>query len=185
MNKACLSVFSIVADSASGGTGSTGETVPTAIASLAFPWAALILLLALSGGAAAADDEPIVIEDLSVPELRAQIDRIQTEFYRVYNLLNEDDRFDIICHSYKPTGSNISRDACEPDFLIKRRGDNAKENQMGTDVLVNQEALIQQLQPEFEILTEKMNAVAAESQYFRELNQILGMLRERMAELTN
>ena len=146
--------------------------------------AQLIGLLILSSGVRGAEEEQIIIEDLSVGELRQQIDRIQREFYRVYNTLNEDDSYDIICHKYTPTGSNISREACEPDFLIKRRGDNAKENQQGTDVLINQEALIQQLQPEFAILTEKMNAAAADNQYFRELNQILGMLRERMTELT-
>ncbi|MCB1672237.1 MAG: hypothetical protein R3F41_11780 [Gammaproteobacteria bacterium] len=144
----------------------------------------LVSLLALSKSAAGAEQGQIVIEDLSIGELRQQIDRVQKEFYRVYNTLNEDDDFDITCHRYTPTGSNISREACEPNFLISRRSDNAKENQQGTDVLVNQEALIQQLQPEFEKLTERMNAVGKESEYFRELNQVLGMLRERLTELT-
>jgi len=144
----------------------------------------LVSLLGLAGGVNSAEQEPIVIEDLSIGELRAQIDRIQQEFYRVYNTLNEDDEYDITCHKYTPTGSNISREACEPNFLIQRRGGNAQDNQLGTDVLVNQEALLQSLQPQFEMLTEKMNAVAADSQYFRELNQILGMLRERLNELT-
>jgi hypothetical protein len=45
------------------------------------------------------------------------------------------------------------------------------------------EGLRSQLQPEFEELTAKLTAAAQESQYFRELNQVLSMLRDRQAEL--
>ena len=49
---------------------------------------------------------------------------------------------------------------------------------------MDHDALMASLQPEFRELTEKMNAVAAENQYFKELNQVLSMLNERLAEIS-
>jgi uncharacterized coiled-coil protein SlyX len=135
--------------------------------------------------AAAAEQEQIIIDDLSLAELREQIERVQAEFYRVFNDINEDDNFDIICHRYLPTGSNISRDACEPQFVIDKRADNVTQSRFGNDTLMDHGALMASLQPQFEELTRKMNAVAAENQYFSELNQVLGMLNDRLREITN
>lgn len=130
-----------------------------------------------------AADEPIVIDDLTLPQLRAEIEKIQGEFYRVFNAANDDDDFDIICHDFTATGTNIPERACEPQFMIQRRAQNAKDYQDGFDELLSQAALLAELQPSFALLTEKLNAVASDSQYFRELRQILQMLQERLAEL--
>lgn len=131
-----------------------------------------------------AEQEPIVIEDLSVPQLRAEIEKIQTEFYRVFNTLNEDDEFDIVCQTFTPTGSNISEVGCEPGFVTERRGENANAYRLGSDELMSSDALIKELQPEFAELTAKMNEIAGENQYFQELGQILEMLRARLNELS-
>jgi len=149
---------------------------------------AIFTMLGLGGPvmdaqAADADQGQIVIEDLSKPELRAEIDKIQNEFYRVFNSLNDDDDFDIECQKFTRTGSNIPELGCEPKFVTRRRGQNASDFRAGTDDLLTVDALQDELQPEFAKLTEKMNAIAAENEYFRELNQILQMLRGRMAEL--
>lgn len=129
-------------------------------------------------------EEQIVIEDLTVPQLRAEIEKIQTEFYRVFNTLNEDDEFDIECQKFTPTGSNIPETGCEPNFVSERRGENANAYRAGTDELMTSDALIKELQPEFEQLTAKINELSAENQYFQELGQILNMLRGRLTELT-
>jgi len=147
--------------------------------------AGLSLLLVFSSLASGAEEEQVVIDDLTIPQLRAEIEKIQNEFYRVFNSMNEDDNFDIICHKYTETGTNISDRACEPRFMIDRRGENAKNYQAGIDDLLTPDMLVAELQPEFAKLTEKMNEVARQSDYFRELNQILGMLRARMDELKN
>lgn len=144
----------------------------------------LMALFILAGAVRAAEQEQIVIEDLSLSELRDQIEIVQAEFYRVFNSVNEDNKFDIICHKYMPTGSNISREACEPQFVIDKRADNVKESRNQNDTLMDHDALMASLQPEFRELTEKMNAVAAENQYFKELNQVLSMLNERLAEIS-
>lgn len=135
--------------------------------------------------AVSAEQGQIVIEDLSLAELKEQIDIVQKEFYRVFNSANDDDEFDIICHRFTPTGSHISQEACEPQFVISRRAENAREWQFGNDVLMEQEELLASLETQFAELTEKMNGVATDSEYFRELNQVLGMLNSRLAEITN
>ncbi len=144
---------------------------------------AAVLLLTCQFGTAIAEEGQIVIEDLSPAELRAQIERIQTEFYRVFNQLNEDDNLDIICHSYTPTGSNIKEEACEPLFVVNKRAENASDAQNNLDVLLTPQSIQSELAEEFEQLTAAMNAVGAKSDYFKELNLILGVLRERLEEI--
>jgi hypothetical protein len=129
------------------------------------------------------EQNPVVIEDLTPRQLRAETQRIEEEFYRVFNILNDDDDYDIICHSYTPTGSNRSRRACEPQFMIDQRSENASDYRSGIAELMNLEGLRSELQLEFEELTAKLNAAAQENQYFRELGQVLSMLRDRQMEL--
>lgn len=131
----------------------------------------------------AAEEAQVVIEDLTVPQLRAEIEKIQTEFYRVFNTLNENDEFDVVCQKFTPTGSNIPQVGCEPNFLSKRRGANANEYRLGTDELIGNDALIKELQPEFEQLTASMNEISAKNQYLKELGAILQMLRGRLNEI--
>ncbi|MGI9249577.1 MAG: hypothetical protein ACR2PR_00020 [Pseudohongiellaceae bacterium] len=129
------------------------------------------------------EDEQIVIDDLTPAQLRAEIEKIENEIYRVWNQLNGDDSMDIICHDYTPAGSNIKREACEPQFVIDRRGENAADSRLGTDELLSSEGLRADLAPEFRQLTEAMGELAEENQYFRELNLILQELSGRMEEL--
>ncbi len=131
-----------------------------------------------------AEEEQVVIEDLTAPQLRAEIEKIQTEFYRVFNTLNENDEFDVVCQKFTPTGTNIPQLGCEPNFVSKRRGDNANDYRLGADELINNEALIKELQPEFEQLTAMMNEIAGKNEYFKELGEILQMLRARLSEIS-
>ena len=130
-----------------------------------------------------AQDEPIVIEDLSRSELRAEIEKIENEFYRVFNASIDDDRLKIECDTYTPTGSRIAQRACEPQFMIDARNENVQNWQNQIDELQSSEELRAGLQSEFQDLTNAMNTVLQASQYFQELNAILRMLRERMQEL--
>jgi hypothetical protein len=132
----------------------------------------------------AAEEEQIVIEDLTPAQLRDEIEKIQTEFYAVFNRNNSDDAFDVVCQKFTPTGSNIPQTGCEPGFVTARRGENANNYRLGTDELLTQDALMRELQPQFAQLTEKMNALAAADQYFRELGQILQMLNQRLKDIS-
>ena len=101
----------------------------------------------------------------------------------MFNTLNENDEFDVVCQKFTPTGSNIPQVGCEPNFLSKRRGANANEYRLGTDELIGNDALIKELQPEFEQLTASMNEISAKNQYLKELGAILQMLRGRLNEI--
>ncbi len=132
-----------------------------------------------------AADGQIDIDAMSVPQLRGEIDKIQKEVYRVFNLRTEDESLHVICHRYTPTGSNISREACEPNFLIEARANNARNYQDGTDELLDTEGLLAETDSDFSRFNEAMTALSEEYDYFRELNIILSMLRDRMEELQN
>ncbi len=130
-------------------------------------------------------DGQIDIDALSVPQLRGEIDKIEKEVYRVFNLRTGDESLHVICHRYTPTGSNISREACEPNFLIEARANNARNYQDGTDELLDTEGLLAETNSDFRRFNEAMAALSEEYDYFRELSIILSMLRGRMEELQN
>jgi len=127
-----------------------------------------------------AAEEQIVIEDLSPPQLRNQIKRIESEFYRVFNASVEDKQLAINCYDYTPTGSNIREEACEPQFLTDARGQNVNDVRFGVDVLLSPQELRQRLALEYEALTAAMTKLNQESRYFSELNSILAALREEL-----
>ena len=145
----------------------------------------VFIVSGFSNLALSAEQEQIVIEDLTLSELNEEIEIVQKEIRRVFNTMNDDDEFDIICHTFTPTGSNISQEACEPQFVITRRAENAQRWRFGNEVLLSPSELRELLETQFAELSDKMNAVATESEYFRELNQVLGMLNDRLAEISN
>ncbi|MCY4270759.1 MAG: hypothetical protein OXE80_11380 [Gammaproteobacteria bacterium] len=142
-------------------------------------------LLGFAVPSAAAEKGQVDIDAMSVPQLRREIEKFEKEIYRVFNLRTGDESLHVICRSYTPTGSNISREACEPNFLTEARANNAKNYQDGLDELLDTEALLAEVEPEFLRFHEAMTALSEEYDYFRELNIILGALRQRMAELRN
>jgi len=148
----------------------------------AFISAISVLLACLATVSYGAEDQ-IIIEDLSRAELRSEIEKIQNEIYRVFNASVSDEKFVIVCHTYTPTGSNIREEACEPLFVIDKRSRNAEDSQRGFDTLITPGNLQTELASQFEELTDAMNALAEENQYFRELNSIVIVLRERLEEI--
>ena len=139
------------------------------------------LLLAMASTQTLAAEGQIIIEDLTPSQLRGEIKKIETEFYRVFNSSVEDKNLAIVCYDYTPTGSNIGVEACEPQFVIDKRGDNANDAQLGYDVLLTPTELQNVLAAEYTALTSAMSELSAESEYFRELNSILSALREELA----
>ena len=130
-----------------------------------------------------AADDAIDIDAMSVAELRDEIEKIEKEVYRVFNLRTEDDSLHVICHDYTPTGSNITREACEPSFLIEARSRNARNYQDGLDELLDTEGLLAETSDQFERFNVAMANLNADYDYFRELNIILSVLRNRMEEI--
>lgn len=130
-----------------------------------------------------AAEEQIFIDDLTVPQLRSQIDKIQKEIYKVFNASSEDDQFKIVCHNYSPTGSSIKREVCEPQFAISTRTENVRSARRGANPLLTPRQLQGVLADEYQILSEAMAALREENEYFDELNTIAGVLNARLEEI--
>ena len=139
----------------------------------------LLSFAAVSGAA----EEQIDIDAMTVPQLREEIEKIEKEVYRVFNLRTEDESLHVTCHMYTPTGSNISREACEPNFLIEARSQNARAYQDGFDELLDTEGLLAETGSDFERFNAAMEALNEDYDYFRELNIILAVLRGRLEEI--
>ncbi len=140
----------------------------------------LLITTSLSGSQAA--EEQIFIEDLTPTQLRTEIEKIEKEFYRVFNASIDDKKLTIICHNYLATGTNIKEEVCEPQFTIDKRARNANDSRFGIEDLWSPRRLQRELSIEYEKLEEAMNKVAEGSEYFRELNSILGALKEELAQ---
>ena len=136
------------------------------------------LALAIASTQTLAAEGHIVIEDLTPSQLRGEIKIIETEFYRVFNRSIENKNLAIVCYDYTPTGSNIKAEACEPQFVIDKRGNNANDARLGYDLLLTPTDLQSVLAAEYDALNAAMSELSAQSEYFRELNSILSALRE-------
>ena len=57
------------------------------------------------------DDEPIdeitVYGEKSLPKLKLEYEAAELDFYNLYNEINDDYRYDVICRDEVPTGSHI------------------------------------------------------------------------------
>jgi len=146
-----------------------------------FPVALLSLALA-NFTALAAEPAGVVLEDMSRSQLRAEIEKYESEFYRVFNASVDDEKYEIHCARYKPTNSNISARACEPNFIVDARNENVISFQLGIAPQLTPADLRKGLGAEFEALTKMLNAELAENDYFRALNADLSMLRQMLAE---
>ncbi len=142
----------------------------------------LLSLSLISASAFAADGNAIVLEDMSKGQLRAEIEKYENEFYRVFNASVADENYQIHCTRYIPTNSNISARACEPNFVVEARNENAISFQLGIGVQLSPADLRKNLSAEFAELTQLLNAELAKNDYFKALNGDLTMLRQMLAE---
>lgn len=138
------------------------------------------LILAAAAPQSIAAEEQIFIEDLTPSQLRSEIKKIETEFYRVFNASLDDDELSVVCYDHLPTGSNIKREVCEPQFVVDKRAENANDSQFGVDSLLTAASLQRDLADEFEALNKAMVELAEESEYFSQLNGILAALRDEL-----
>ena len=142
------------------------------------------LLLPLLSSLTNAAEEQIFIDDLMLPQLRSQIDKIQKEIYKVFNASTEDDQFKIVCHDYSPTDSSIKREVCEPEFTISTRTANSRSARRGANPLLTPRQLQGVLADEHQILSEAIAALREENNYYDELNTIAGVLNARLEEIS-
>lgn len=72
-------------------------------------------------------DEITVVGDETVPRLRHKLKRLDEEFFRRYNELNDNDEFDMICKRETRLGSQIPRTVCHSRLHRERLSENASD----------------------------------------------------------
>ncbi|MES2603894.1 MAG: hypothetical protein V4603_03095 [Pseudomonadota bacterium] len=74
-----------------------------------------------------AAEEILVIGNRSLLQLRMQLLDAEKETYNIFNRVNDEDRFDISCSLYQPTGSRLASQVCEPNFVMDAQADHGAE----------------------------------------------------------
>ena len=131
----------------------------------------------------AAEDERIVIDDLTRSELRQEILKIETEFYRVFSVSVEDRKFKIHCGAIYQTGSYIRRQVCEPNFVIEAQSAYAQGVLESYDMSRSSIGLRVDMQPEFDELAEAIVLELKDNEYLFELYNVLKSLKYRLEEI--
>ena len=83
------------------------------------------------GEGAAADetvDEITVYGEKSLPKLKLEYEAAELNFYNLYNDINDDYRYDVICREEAPTGSHIKQRVCWPRYELEAREQEGKSN---------------------------------------------------------
>ena len=76
-------------------------------------------------------DEIIVRGQKSLLRMRLEVYKAEDRFYELYNVLNDDDDFDILCRKEAPVGSHIMRRVCKANFERLPDADDAAVLGMG------------------------------------------------------
>lgn len=77
------------------------------------------LLFVVAGGAASAADSP--------GKLRTEMAKAEQDYVALYNKLNSDRQFDIVCKTDRPTGSSFPVRVCQPRYLLRATEKSATE----------------------------------------------------------
>jgi hypothetical protein len=135
--------------------------------------------VAMEAPAGEVPEEIVVMGHKPLRQLRVQIELAQDRMFGLFNELNDDDRYDILCREEKRIGTLISQRVCRPEFLRAAMERNAKAFVVGLQsfsslVLEGEMGLasfsIMPLQAEanyrYPILQEKMTALVQQNPEF-------------------
>jgi len=81
-------------------------------------WMAMLLLVPLSGTAFSAE---------TPSSLRKQIAKTEQEFFALYNTLNTDRQYDMLCKMDRATGTTLAKRVCQPRYVETVQRDHASE----------------------------------------------------------
>lgn len=146
----------------------------------------LLPLLLIFQHAVAEEEADIFNEDSAIEEitvigarelltLRVEIVRAEDELFRIFNELNEDDDYDMICENERPVGTRIARRVCRARLFREKMAEDAKRAMDGdvmTGVVIDSEK-------HNEILQEKLRSMAMKSPEFAEALQKRYALRQK------
>lgn len=150
----------------------------------------LLLLVLLFGQFAVAEeesdstDDEAMIDEITVigaPELlalRVEIVRAEDEIYRIFNELNEDDDYDMICKHERPVGTHIARRVCRARLYRESMAEDARRAMDGdpmTGAMIN-------TKKHNEVLQEKLRSMALEYPELAEAVQKRYVLRQKFVK---
>lgn len=76
-------------------------------------------------------DEIVVEGEKSLGQLRHRVYEAEDDFYALFNSINDDDDFDILCIDEAPTGSRVKRRVCRANFELQATAEEARGVTLG------------------------------------------------------
>jgi hypothetical protein len=61
-------------------------------------------------------EEIVITGKTPVPQIRKQLRLVEARLYEEFNLLNDDNDFDIVCRDHRPVGSHFPRTLCKTNI---------------------------------------------------------------------
>lgn len=117
-------------------------------------------------------EEIVVYGEKSLLVLKLDIKRASDVVFESFNVLNDDDEFDIHCSNRVPTGSSISKGSCRPNFEDQIYHETMQKqiamsgNEIAPGFRVDNVAIEAKLKKKKKILDAKMEALANENPEF-------------------
>jgi len=114
----------------------------------------------------------------SLESMRAELERVEDVVYAIFNELNDDDAYDIICRRETRVGSQIRYRVCLASVLRDTVADDEIDDDAGT-VTVSHNTSRSRHQ---KILAEKMRQLASENPELLEALKVRLLLKRRLEE---
>ena len=136
-----------------------------------------------------ASDRPIeeiqVLGTRTLYSIRMEIVDEENKIFSMFNELNSDDRFDILCDNIAPTGSHIKQRVCEPRFVTETRAQMTQDYVRGIGMLVGSSDLEVETAMEREELEKEHLRIAVEHPEYLEMLTELTNLRNTLESRRN
>jgi hypothetical protein len=134
-------------------------------------------------------DRPIeeiqVLGTRTLYSIRMEIVDEENKIFSMFNELNSDDRFDILCDNIAPTGSHIKQRVCEPRFVTETRAQMTQDYVRGIGMLVGSSDLEVETAMEREELEKEHLRIAVEHPEYLEMLTELTNLRDTLESRRN
>lgn len=117
------------------------------------------------------------VANLSRSELNAEIRKIETEYFRVFNATEEDESLHVVCGTYRPKGSFITKHFCEPRFMVEARSEIVGEYANLFTMISYPSVPIDENHHKMTDLTAALSNALHENQYLRDLHFYLRELK--------
>jgi len=128
-------------------------------------------------------DEIVVLGARSLTLLRQEVVVAEDRFFDLYNELNEDDDYDIVCESRRPIGTRIQVRECKAQFVRDAEYEATQDALQFSDSPANVTARpIRTSSKDYEILDEKLKSFAVSSPELREALMDYDNLNKKYAD---